>query len=497
MAPARVLVVGSVNVDLYQKMSPSSIKLAGKPIDVKPLKGMTLPAKSMVEIPAITAQLKEAGLDVEAGQEEALLLKMDGPFDQKTGGKGANAAAAAGQTFACELVCNFGEQSKEENKMLLADLKKYGKVDTRRSATIPGPTGTAYILLFEDNDNAILLLGGANQQWPSAPLEGKLRKAIDECCAVMLQREVPDYVNVEVAKAASESGKPVFMDVGGTDAPLDEKLLPFISVIAPNESELGFISGVQATEGGEVRKPLVRKAVAALKAKFAGAGNSRVEVLVTLGACGSMYFGPDWTNDGTEDILGFLRHELHMGRYKLKTDDGKPKDTTGAGDCFRGSFVAAHYGEGKSIQDAMRWAAAAGSLAVEVEGAMPSMPTRTAIQARMKEELDSNDVLSSNDAVEMKVTLRKSERFYVQAALGFLKGIEAKPAADGKEALEAKPAKSALRISGLGDACAVAAAAAAQVEAEGAGVICAVRTDYPAIAPGKSLPQMIIDLKRK
>ena len=27
------------------------------------------------------------------------------------------------------------------------------------------PTGTAYILLFDDNDNAIALLGGANQAW--------------------------------------------------------------------------------------------------------------------------------------------------------------------------------------------------------------------------------------------------------------------------------------------------------------------------------------------
>ena len=41
--------------------------------------------------------------------------------------------------------------------------------DGRSSAPVPcaaGPTGTAYILQFEDNDNAIVLVGGANQDWP-------------------------------------------------------------------------------------------------------------------------------------------------------------------------------------------------------------------------------------------------------------------------------------------------------------------------------------------
>ena len=35
----------------------------------------------------------------------------------------------------------------------------------------------------------------------------------------MLQREVPEYVNVAAARLAHALGTPVFMDVGGTDAP--------------------------------------------------------------------------------------------------------------------------------------------------------------------------------------------------------------------------------------------------------------------------------------
>lgn len=382
MTTPRVLVVGSINVDLYQKMTPSTIKLGGTPIDVSPIKGMTLPAKSFAETPGVAKQLKAANLTCVAGQEEALLMKMDGPFDQKTGGKGANAAAAAGQTFGCELICNFGRASANANKMLLDDLKKFGNVDTGRSGLIEGPTGTAYILLFGDNDNAICLLGGANQSWSAASTaEGSpLHKAIKESVAVMLQREVPDLINVEVARMARALGKPVFMDVGGTDAPLDERLIPFLSVVCPNESELTFISGVETQANGEVKKSLVRDAVAALKTKFAAAGNGGVEVLVTLGAHGSMHFGADWVKARDE-------HECHVGRYALATSNRKPKDTTGAGDCYRGSYVAARYGEGRSVAEAMQWAAAAGSLSVEVEGAMPSMPTRKAIESRMKQAM--------------------------------------------------------------------------------------------------------------
>ena len=118
----------------------------------------------------------------------------------------------------------------------------------------------------------------------------------------MLQREVPDYVNVEVAKAARKKGKPVFMDVGGTDAPIDEGLLPHINEIAPNETELTFISGVKTQSAGDqIEGQLVRKAVSALKAKFAQAGNPDVEVLVTLGKNGSIHFSKKWKNEGTSD----------------------------------------------------------------------------------------------------------------------------------------------------------------------------------------------------
>ena len=334
MMVGKVLVVGSINIDLYQRTEASTVTFAGKPIDLSSIKGMTLPASSFVKMEKIREQLEQSGMTCAEGDEEKLLLTMDGPFEQKTGGKGANTAAAAGQTFACEWFGNMGAASAAENTALLRDLAAYGSVDTSRSALLPNlPTGTAYILLFDDNDNAILLLGGANQVWQEDAQQeagSQLAAALSESVAVMLQREVPMAVNVVTARLATQAGTPVFMDVGGTNAPLDTALLPYIDEIAPNESELTFISGVPTEEGGRVRKPLVRRAVSALKAKFALAGNTRVEVLVTLGASGSMHFGAAWAAEEADlAAAGSLPHETQMGCFGLATPGGKPVDTTG------------------------------------------------------------------------------------------------------------------------------------------------------------------------
>merc|ERR1712070_839143 len=85
-------------------------------------------------------------------------------------------------------------------------------------------------------------------------------------------------------------------------------------------------------------------------------------------------------------------------------------------------------------------------------------------------------------AGEMKVSLKKPKGFYISAALSFLQGVVAKPATGDKEATEAKPAMDALRISGTGEACIVAAVAALAVEREGVGKIVATQTNYPNIS---------------
>lgn len=382
----RVVVIGSINVDLYLKLGPdSSLTMESHKLDISAVKGMTLPSEAFLEMPAILDQLQRAKLT----PSEELVFSIQGDLDQKTGGKGANAAAAAGQTFKCEFIGQMGADSSKENQMLFQDLANFGAVQVQRVVVKPETrTGTAYIFLYPDNDNSILLIGGANQDWPAVgELEknGLFTSGLKGAVALMLQREIPNYINLYAAKTASAMKIPVMMDVGGTNAALDEQLIPYVTLIVPNESELTFISGVQTQVGGNIDKNMIRQAVSKLKEIFASKGNSNVEVLVTLGACGSIFFESDWSMamQPPDSVTGLLQYETYVGCFPLSTPNKKPVDTTGAGDCYRGSFVAARFGEQKSILQSMQWAASASSLAVEGKGAMPSMPSRAAIEERI------------------------------------------------------------------------------------------------------------------
>jgi len=99
--------------------------------------------------------------------------------------------------------------------------------------------------------------------------------------------------------------------------------------------------------------------------------------------------------------------------------------------------------------------------------------------------------------MEMKVSMKKPANFYIRSAQSFLKGVDARPAADGKDAVEAKPPVEELKISGLGEAIGVAVTAAARSEADGFATITKVETEYPEMSGGHGCAQILITLKRK
>uniref|UniRef100_A0A6T9GQY7 DNA/RNA-binding protein Alba-like domain-containing protein n=1 Tax=Alexandrium catenella TaxID=2925 RepID=A0A6T9GQY7_ALECA len=99
--------------------------------------------------------------------------------------------------------------------------------------------------------------------------------------------------------------------------------------------------------------------------------------------------------------------------------------------------------------------------------------------------------------MEMKVSMKKGVGFYIRAAASFLKGVEAREAAEGKEAVEAKAPVEELKISGLGEAINTAVTAATRAEADGLGTITKVETAYPDMSNGRGCAQIFITLKRK
>ena len=72
--------------------------------------------------------------------------------------------------------------------------------------------------------------------------------------------------------------------------------------------------------------------------------------------------------------------------YSLKDLQTNPVDTTGAGDTFNGSLAVA-LTEGKTIEEAVRFANASASLSVEKKGAQSGMPSLEMVLTRLNLEI--------------------------------------------------------------------------------------------------------------
>lgn len=71
--------------------------------------------------------------------------------------------------------------------------------------SVDSPTGHAVVMLQPGGKNSIIIVGGANVAWPNledggGSLTSAVQQLIQQAGAVLLQREVPDAVNLEAAK---------------------------------------------------------------------------------------------------------------------------------------------------------------------------------------------------------------------------------------------------------------------------------------------------------
>ncbi|RVW81957.1 hypothetical protein CK203_033255 [Vitis vinifera] len=68
------------------------------------------------------------------------------------------------------------------------------------STVSAAPTGHAVVMLQSDGQNSIIIVGGANMSfWPDTLSDEDL-KIVRNAGIVLLQREIPDFVNIQVAK---------------------------------------------------------------------------------------------------------------------------------------------------------------------------------------------------------------------------------------------------------------------------------------------------------
>ena len=265
-------------------------------------------------------------------------------FEMFPGGKGANQACAAarlgGSTAMIGRVGNdvFGDQLK-------AGLSAAG-VDVSAVATTPSAaTGVALIWVDRAGQNSIVVASGANRLLAAGEAPG-WRKRFRGAKLALFQLENPLDTIEAALGLAREEGLVTILDPAPA-VPLPGSLLEKVDILTPNESEALLLAGRPAGRVEVDRAPELVAALQKLGVKT---------VILKLGANGAYWNG------------------THFPTYEVEV-----RDTTAAGDTFNGALAVA-LAEGRSIDQAIRFANAAAALSVTRIGAQQSIPTRAEVE---------------------------------------------------------------------------------------------------------------------
>lgn len=264
------------------------------------------------------------------------------------GGKGANAAAAAVRLGArAVLVGAVGDDhfGRED----LAALRREGVVADGVTIDRETSTGAAVILIDATGENTILVIIGANERLTPGMVESALAPHWATLDALLVNFEVPQEAVAAAVRGASGRGIPVLVDAGPPRT-FPPEVWAAATVLSPNELEAATLTG----------RPMEDTAQAeAIARALLDAGPQAV--VLKRGAAGALVA----TRDEVRHVPGFRVPVV---------------DTTGAGDAFSAALLVA-MAEGRDLMAAVRFASAAGALAVTRPGTLPAMPTRTEVEA--------------------------------------------------------------------------------------------------------------------
>ena len=270
-------------------------------------------------------------------------------FETFAGGKGANQACACARAGGVPTRFLGAMGSDAFANPIEVSLRQAGVVlDVVRAPH--DKTGTAFICVSDDAENAITVAPGANQY-----LQPHHMPDFSGISHLLMQLEVPLPTVAAFALQAHAQGVCVVLNAAPMQV-LPDTLLDCIDVLIVNEGELRALAGPQ----GSLAQCLERIRVPA--------------VIVTLGSRG---------------CLACERSRLYVQPAFAIT----AVDTTGAGDTFCGTLVAA-LSQGFPLPHALRHASAAGALACTRHGAQTSVPEAWEVQALAAQGATADAVLA-------------------------------------------------------------------------------------------------------
>ncbi|TFY94863.1 ribokinase [Pseudomonas nabeulensis] len=228
--PAKVVVVGSLNMDLVTRASRL------------PRAGETLIGQTFSTVP---------------------------------GGKGANQAVASARLGA--EVAMIGCVGSDAYGTQLRDALLVEGIDCQAVSRVEGSSGVALIVVDDNSQNAIVIVAGSNGELTPASLQS-FDAVLQAADVVVCQLEVPMETVGFTLKRARELGKTVILNPAPASAPLPAEWYASIDYLIPNESEAAALSGITVDTLDSAK-------LAATQLIKAGAG----KVIITLGAQGALF----------------------------------------------------------------------------------------------------------------------------------------------------------------------------------------------------------------